>query len=116
MAVLKGGDFMDITFYLPNRYHIPSEIFYSAHCLELLIANKINPESSYGVYYSNLHPQEFKKNKEVDELVTKHGESILPIVFINNKLYRTKGILTIAELQEFTNQVFTVASKLPKNK
>lgn len=60
------------------------------------------PEKNFKVYSYFDSKNIFQKNQEVTSLIQKFGIEILPIVCLNDSIFRVQGLLSIPELEKIT--------------
>lgn len=56
----------------------------------------------YNIYSFKDSPKNFEQNSEIRELLGEQWERILPIVCVDEKIYKKKQLLSIFELSELT--------------
>ena len=54
-----------------------------------------------------IQEKEFKENKDVWNLIETHGMDILPIVCIDKKIYKTKDVLSVEEMEALTDSAIS---------
>lgn len=97
---------MDIEYYVFDKTNVRSEkVEVAIEIMRSLSMYKylFKDSNNYSLYSLKHSQKEFKENKDVWNLIETHGVDILPIVCIDKKIYKTKDVLSVEEIEALTN-------------
>ena len=101
---------MDIEYYVFDKMNVQSEkVEVAIEIMRSLIMYKdlFKDSNNYFLYSLKYSQKEFKENKDVWNLMETHGMDILPIVCIDKKIYKTKDVLSVEEMEALTNSAIS---------
>ena len=101
---------MDIEYYVFDKMSVQSEkVEVAIEIMRSLSMYKdlFKDSNNYFLYSLKYSQKEFKENKDVWNLMETHGMDILPIVCIDKKIYKTKDVLSVEEMEALTNSAIS---------